>query len=70
VNEDLLNKVGNTAFNDFLSSVMTGLGILGTFVGLAIGLQSFRTDNAGIDPVLPVQIRGIFYPGKTRSMYG
>lgn len=46
VNEDLLNKVGNTAFNDFLSSVMTGLGILGTFVGLAIGLQSFRTDNA------------------------
>lgn len=46
VNEDLLNKVGNTAFNDFISSVMTGLGILGTFVGLAIGLQSFRTDNA------------------------
>ena len=46
VNEDLLNKVGNTAFNDFLSGVMTGLGILGTFVGLAIGLQPFRTDNA------------------------
>ena len=46
VNEDLINKVGNTAFNDFLSGVMTGLGILGTFVGLAIGLQSFRTDTA------------------------
>lgn len=46
VNEDLVNKVGNTAFNDFLSGVMTGLGILGTFVGLAIGLQSFRTDTA------------------------
>lgn len=60
VNEDLLNKVGNTAFNDFLSGVMTGLGILGTFVGLAIGLQSFRTDSAAAmtDSIAPL-IEGI-----------
>lgn len=46
VNEDLISSVGNTDFNDFVSNVMTGLGILGTFVGLAIGLQSFRAETA------------------------
>ena len=46
INEDLLNSVGNSAYNEFISNVMTGLGILGTFVGLAIGLQSFHTDSA------------------------
>ena len=46
INEDLINTVGNCAFNDFVSSVMTGLGILGTFVGLAFGLQAFNTETA------------------------
>ena len=46
IHSDLANDVGNTAFSDFLSSVLTGLGILGTFVGLAIGLQSFNAESA------------------------
>ena len=46
INEDLLTSVGNTDFNDFVSNVLTGLGILGTFVGLTIGLQSFDAETA------------------------
>ena len=46
VNEDLLDTVGNAHFNDFVSNVMTGLGILGTFIGLAIGLRSFDASSA------------------------
>ena len=46
VNETLLESIGNASFNDFVSNVMTGLGILGTFVGLAFGLRSFDTSTA------------------------
>lgn len=46
VNEDMVASIGNTDFNDFVSNAMTGLGILGTFVGLAIGLQSFDAETA------------------------
>lgn len=46
VNEPLLESIGNAPFNDFVSNVMTGLGILGTFVGLAFGLRSFDTSTA------------------------
>ncbi len=46
VNEEFLHDVGNTSFSDFVSSAMTGLGILGTFIGLAIGLKSFNAETA------------------------
>ena len=46
INEDLILTVGNAQFNDFVSNVMTGLGILGTFIGLAIGLKSFDASTA------------------------
>lgn len=53
-NEDLLNQAGMNYYNSAISGTMTGLGILGTFIGLSIGLGSFNgndiytiSDNVG-----------------------
>ena len=45
VNEELLDKVGCGYFNSGISGTMTGLGILGTFIGLSLGLGSFSGDD-------------------------
>ncbi len=45
INEDVLSKVGMTYYNSAISGTMTGLGILGTFIGLTIGLASFDGSN-------------------------
>ncbi len=54
LNEDMLNQVGMNYYNSAISGTMTGLGILGTFIGLSIGLGSFNgndiytiSDNVG-----------------------
>lgn len=54
INEDLLDQVGSSHFNSNISGTMTGLGILGTFIGLSLGLGSFSgndiftiSDNVG-----------------------
>lgn len=54
INEDLLDRVGMNFFNSGMAGMLTGLGILGTFLGLSIGLGSFDgndiyavTDNVG-----------------------
>lgn len=54
INEDLLDQIAKTYFNSAISSTLTGLGILGTFLGLSIGLGSFSgndiytiSDNVG-----------------------
>ncbi|MDE6924522.1 MAG: MotA/TolQ/ExbB proton channel family protein [Acetatifactor sp.] len=54
LNEDLLNQAGMNYYNSAISGTMTGLGILGTFIGLSIGLGSFNgndiytiSDNVG-----------------------
>lgn len=54
LNEDILNQVGMNYYNSAISGTMTGLGILGTFIGLSIGLGSFNgndiytiSDNVG-----------------------
>lgn len=54
IHEDLLNQVGMNYYNSSISGTMTGLGILGTFIGLSIGLGSFNgndiytiSDNVG-----------------------
>jgi len=46
IHEDMLDDIGNANFNEFVSNVMTGLGILGTFVGLVVGLHSFDATSA------------------------
>ncbi len=54
INEDLIDRVGLSFFNSGMPGTLTGLGILGTFLGLSIGLGSFNgndiyavTDNVG-----------------------
>ena len=54
INEDILEIAAMNYFNNTVAGTMTGLGILGTFLGLAIGLGSFNgtdlytiSDNVG-----------------------
>lgn len=54
INEDLIDRTGLSFFNSGMPGALTGLGILGTFLGLSIGLGSFNgndiyavTDNVG-----------------------
>ncbi len=54
INEDLLDQVGASHFNSNIAGAMTGLGILGTFIGLSLGLGAFSgndiftiSDNVG-----------------------
>lgn len=45
INEDLLDRAGMNYFNSGVSGALTGLGILGTFLGLSMGLGSFKGDD-------------------------
>lgn len=45
INENLLDRVGMNFFNSGISGTMTGLGILGTFLGLSMGLGSFNGED-------------------------
>lgn len=54
INEELLDRVAMTHYNSAVSGTLTGLGILGTFLGLSMGLGSFNgndiytiSDNVG-----------------------
>ncbi len=54
INEEVMDRVGMSYFNATVAGTMTGLGILGTFLGLAMGLGSFDgtdlytiSDNVG-----------------------
>lgn len=73
INDGILNKVGMNYFNSAISGTMTGLGILGTFIGLSIGLGSFNgndiyTISENIGPLLEgmkvafhTSVYGIFF---------
>lgn len=45
INEELLDRVGMNFFNSGISGTLTGLGILGTFLGLSMGLGAFSGDD-------------------------
>lgn len=45
INEELLDSVGRSYFNSGISGTLTGLGILGTFLGLSLGLGAFNGDD-------------------------
>ena len=54
INEDLLDQISASHFNSNIAGTLTGLGILGTFFGLSLGLGSFSgndiftiSDNVG-----------------------
>lgn len=45
INEDLLDRVGKNFYNSGIAGTLTGLGILGTFLGLSMGLASFSGED-------------------------
>lgn len=45
INEDLLDRVSMNFFNSGVPGTLTGLGILGTFLGLSMGLGAFSGDD-------------------------
>lgn len=54
ISEELLEQVGMSHFNSAVAGTLTGIGILGTFLGLSMGLGSFSgndiytiSDNVG-----------------------
>ena len=73
INEGTIDKAAMTYFNSSVAGTMTGLGILGTFLGLAIGLGSFDgsdiytiSDNigpllAGMKVAFHTSVYGIFF---------
>lgn len=73
INEDLLDSVGLSYYNSGISGTMTGLGILGTFLGLSMGLGSFSgndiftiSDNigpllSGMKVAFHTSVYGIFF---------
>lgn len=73
IDEDLLASVGKKHFCDQISGIMTGLGILFTFIGLVYGLRSFNAASvelmqestqilmAGIKVAFLTSIFGLIY---------
>ena len=49
INEDLLRKVIKAHYLNQVASTMTALGILGTFLGLTIGLNSFDLSGSALE---------------------
>lgn len=45
INEDLIDRIGKNFYNSNMPGTLTGLGILGTFLGLSMGLATFSGDN-------------------------
>lgn len=81
INEDLLDRVGMNFFNSAVSGALTGLGILGTFLGLSMGLGSFNgediftiSDNvgpllSGMKVAFHTSVYGIFFSLIFNVMY-
>ena len=42
INEDLIDRIGRNFYNSNIPGTLTGLGILGTFLGLSMGLATFN----------------------------
>ena len=45
-NTDLLEQEGSHSYQEHVTTGLNALGILGTFLGLIMGLQNFKTDTA------------------------
>lgn len=45
INEDLIDRIGKNHYNANMPGTLTGLGILGTFLGLSMGLATFNGNN-------------------------
>lgn len=45
INEDLIDRIGKNFYNSNMPGTLTGLGILGTFLGLSMGLATFSGED-------------------------
>lgn len=45
INVSTMDRIGQSQFNSALAGLFTGLGILGTFLGLSFGMMSFNGDD-------------------------
>lgn len=45
ISEDFLDRIGMNSFNSGVPGTLTGMGILGTFLGLSMGLGAFSGDD-------------------------
>ena len=82
INENLLDRVGMNFFNSGISGTLTGLGILGTFLGLSMGLGSFSGDDiytisdnvgpllSGMKVAFHTSVYGIFFSLVFNVIYG
>lgn len=59
INQKLLEDVAGINFLDQIAGALTGLGILGTFVGLSIGLSKFNIGSGDISQQLQPLMDGI-----------
>ncbi len=64
-NEDLINSVLMAEISEQISGVMTGLGILGTFIGLTIGLNKFSLGSEIDTSQMQTSISGLLEGIKT-----
>lgn len=70
INQELLDDTIRRNLMNLVSGTLTGLGILGTFIGLTLGLQQFNTGNADqITRSISPLIQGIKVAFHT-SIYG
>ena len=70
INQELIDDTISRNVLNLVSGTMTGLGILGTFIGLTLGLQQFNTGNAeSITRSIAPLIQGIKVAFHT-SIYG
>lgn len=68
--DDLLDRMGNTRICEYISTGLTALGILGTFIGLRSGIGQFDMDTANaITASITTLINGIQIAFLT-SIYG
>lgn len=62
INIDVILDAANVSFSEQIGNILTGLGILGTFVGLTIGLEKFNSQDAfGGTAILLNGIKVAFY---------
>ncbi|WP_044974291.1 MotA/TolQ/ExbB proton channel family protein [Ruminococcus sp. HUN007] len=59
INEDLLDSAINKSISDQISGIMTGIGLLGTFVGLIVGLRNFSGDTEQLASGIPMLLDGM-----------
>ena len=62
INENVISGIIHREITDQISNAMTGLGILGTFIGLTMGLETFNSQDAiNSTPELLNGIKVAFY---------